>query len=48
MFRDTVAPNLTHWYTTISRTLLDKVSARRKDLFLTTYITLKRQTSLVP
>jgi hypothetical protein len=35
-------------HTTIGRTPLDEWSARRRDLYLTTYKTLKRQTSMPP
>jgi len=36
----------TQWRTTVCRTPLDKWSARRRDLYLTTHITHNRQTSM--
>jgi hypothetical protein len=35
-------------HTTVGRTLLDKGQARRRDLYLTTHHTHKRQTSMPP
>jgi hypothetical protein len=37
---------ITHRHTTLGRTPLDEWSARRRDLYLTTHITHKRQTSM--
>jgi hypothetical protein len=36
----------TEWHTTVGRTPLDDVSTRRRDLYLTTHNTHKRQTSM--
>jgi hypothetical protein len=38
----------TQWHTTVSRTPLDKWSARHRDLYLTTHNTNNRQTSMPP
>ena len=36
----------TQWRTTVGRTTLDELSARRRDLYLTTHNTQKRETSM--
>ena len=38
----------TRWHTTVGRTALDEGSARRRQLYLTTHNTYKRQTSMPP
>jgi len=38
----------TQWPTTLDRTLLDEWPARRRNLYLTTHNTYKRQTSMPP
>jgi hypothetical protein len=38
----------THWRPTVGRTRLDEWSARRRDLYQTTYNTHNRQTSMPP